>query len=171
MRFRTVVGVLVGAYAMLVLAKPAAAQVKVDFSGGYQYFNLLAEGSGDSIPAGWGASIGVGNAWIKAVGDVAGHYKNGGALHTFQGGVEFSGKGKRVVPFGRILTGVASFSYDDGDGFSFFDSAYVLTPEFGVKIMANDRVGAQVSVGFPILMDQGETETTLRFFAGIVIRK
>lgn len=165
MRIRTVVGVLVGAYSMLVLATPAAAQVKVDFSGGYQFLRFLEHG-GANLPSGWGASVAVGNAWIKAVGDVGGNYKNGEELHTFQGGLELSGKSKRVVPFVRVLSGLGYFTAS-GDSLN----AFVFTPEGGVKIMANDRVGVQLSVGFPMMRAQGTTESTMRFFAGVVIRK
>jgi len=165
MQKRTALGVLVGGFLLLVLAAPAAAQAKVDFSAGYQYLNFLEEGS-DSVPAGFGTSIAVGNAWIKAVGDVGGHYKNGVSLYTFQGGAEFSTTGKRVIAFGRILAG-AAVGFEDGD----IGSIFVLTPEAGVKLMANDRVGVQVSVGFPIFMDSGAHQTGMRVFAGFVIRK
>jgi hypothetical protein len=164
MRISTVVSMFVGGFLMLGLATPAAAQVKVDFSGGYQYFRFLENGS-EHVPTGWATSVGVGKDWVKFVGDVAGNYKDGEMLHTFQGGVEFSGKGKRVVPFARVLSGVAIAS----DSFE-SDWAFVLTPEGGVKLMANDRVGFQTSVGFPIFMRDGHTEG-FRFFAGIVIRK
>jgi hypothetical protein len=80
--------------------------------------------------------------------------------------VEFSGSGKRVVPFARALTGLAQ-GYAMGE----HSSAYVFTPEGGVKIMANNHVGAQVSVGFPILMKDGDYQQSMRLFAGIVIRK
>jgi len=118
------------------------------------------------VPKGWGASVGIGNAWIKAVGDIGGNHRDGGSLYTYQGGLEFSGKGKHVVPFARALTGLAQF-YGNGE----HASAYVFTPEGGVKLMANDHVGAQVSVGFPILMKDGDTQQSMRVFAGIVIRK
>jgi hypothetical protein len=165
MRFHTVVGMIVGAFAMLALATPAAAQgAKVDFSGGYQYFRFLEEGS-VNVPQGWGASVGVGKEWIKFVADVGGHYIEGEQLHTFQGGLELSGKNQRVVPFARVLSGVGLFT-----GYGSTNSVFVFTPEAGVKIMATNRVGAQVSVGFPVLVNDGSANG-FRFFAGIVYRK
>jgi hypothetical protein len=86
-------------------------------------------------------------------------------MHTFQGGVELSGKDRRVVPFARVLTGLVLFT-DLGS-----EMAWVFTPEAGVKIMANDRVGVQTSVGFPIMANGDDAATGFRFFAGIVIRK
>ena len=165
MRIRTIVGTLVGAIAMLAVAAPAAAQAKVDFSAGYQFLSFLQEG-GNKVPIGWGASVAVGKEWIKFVGDVGGHYENGVQLHTFQGGVEFSGKGKRVVPFVRALSGLVLGS-SGGD----FDTVYVFTPEGGVKFMANDNIGFQTSVGFPIFFDGDGSANGFRFYAGIVIRK
>ena len=168
MRISRVMSVFVGGIMMLGLASPAAAQTKVDFSGGYQYFSFLEDGD-DSIPAGWGASIGVGKEWVKFVGDVGGHYTDHGdhfaKLHTFQGGIEFSGKDGRVVPFARVLTGLGMFS-DLGN-----EAVFVFTPEAGVRFMANDRVGVQTSVGFPFMMNDDASEGGFRFFAGIVIRK
>jgi hypothetical protein len=92
-----------------VLVAPARAQrAKVDFSGGYQYFRFPEESW--NIPAGWGASFGVGKEWIKFVGDVGGHYVEGVQLHTFQGGLEISDKNRRVVPFARALCGLGLFT-------------------------------------------------------------
>ena len=168
MRISTVVSVFAAGILMLGLAAPAAAQAKVDFSGGYQYFTFLEEGA-NSIPAGWGASIGVGKEWIKFVGDVGGQYLDHGdhfaKVHTFQGGVELSGKNGRVVPFARVLTGLALFT-DLGN-----EAVWVFTPEAGVKFMANDHIGFQTSVGFPIFFDSDGSANGFRFFAGIVIRK
>ena len=168
MRIRTVVGVLVGAFAMLVMARPAAAQgAKLDFSAGYQYFRVLEDG-GQDVPIGWGASFGVGKERVKFVADVGGSYLDHGdhfaKLNMFQGGVELSGKDGRFVPFVRMLAGVALLSDLSTD------MAWVFTPEAGVKIMANNRVGVQTSVGFPILVNDGSANG-FRFFAGIVIRK
>jgi hypothetical protein len=164
MRMTTLVGMLVGGLVMLGVAAPAAAQAKVDFSGGYQYFRFLESGS-QSAPAGWGTSVAAGKDWVKFVADVGGTYKDTEMLHTFQGGVEFSSKATRVVPFVRVLSGIAIFS----DGFA-SDWAFVLTPQGGVKLMANDRFGVETSVGFPIFMRDGHAEG-FRYFAGFVIRK
>ena len=167
MRIRSIVGGFVGSLMVLAIATPAAAQSKVDFAAGYQSLTFLD--GGDTIPAGWGASVGVGKEMIKFVADVGGHYESHTShfakLHTFQGGVEFSGKDRRVVPYGRVLMGLALFS-DLGN-----DTAWVITPEAGVKIMANSRIGVQTSVGFPIFFDGSDHAEGFRFFAGIVIRK
>ena len=165
MRISTWVSVFVGGIVMLGLAAPAAAQAKVDFSAGYQFLSFLEDG-GNKVPIGWGASVGVGKEWVKFVGDVGGHYEDGVQLHTFQGGVEFSGKNKRVVPYVRALSGLVLGS-SGGD----FDTVYIFTPEAGVRFMANDHIGFQTSVGFPILFDSDASANGFRFFAGIVIRK
>ena len=142
MRISTIASVFVGGVLMFGLAAPAAAQgAKIDFSGGYQYFRFYEED--ENLPAGWAASVAVGKDQVKFVGDVSGNYLDDFKMHTFQGGVEFSGKGTRVVPFGRLLSGI----WVANEGRT--DMGFVLTPEGGVKIMANDRVGIQASVGFP----------------------
>jgi hypothetical protein len=165
-KFRSVVVGILCALAILVSVQPAAAQEKkTEFALGYQFLRFLEDG-GENIPAGWGASVaGAMNDMIKVVGDVGGHYKDGGKLHTFQGGVEFAGKNPKVTPFGRVLAGVGVFS---GDGDS--DSVFVFTPEVGVKVMGSGRVGGQFAVGFPIMRDNGFTEKTFRLFLGVTIR-
>ena len=84
-------------------------------------------------------------------------------LHTFQGGLEVAGKSARVVPFARVLAGLGLFS---GDGYS--EGVFVFTPEAGVRFMGAGRVGAQVSAGFPIFYDEGESMSSFRLFVGIV---
>ncbi len=151
MRLRTVIGVFVGGFLMFALAAPAAAQgAKIDFSGGYQYFRFLEDG-GVSVPTDGPPPSPSARSGSSSSPMWAANYEDGDALrklHTFQGGVEFSGKGKRVVPFVRVLTGVGVFS-----GFGTSHIVLVFTPESGVKIMANDQVGVQTSVGFPIFVD------------------
>ena len=157
MRISTIAGAFAGGVLMLGLAAPAAAQgAKVDFAVGYQYIV--------DLPIGWAAAVGVGKDWVKLVGEVAGNYVDDYRLHTFQGGVEFSGTGMRVVPFGRLLSGVAVSNEVTG-------AVFVLTPEGGVKIKANDRVGIQASVGFPYFRTHNDSSYSFRFFTGVVIRK
>jgi hypothetical protein len=107
----------------------------------------------------------VGSGLIKIVGDVSGNYKDGGKIHFFQGGVEFAGKNPKATPYVRLLTGIGMSS---GGGES--DSAFVFTPEFGVKAKGSGRVGAQFGIGFPIIRDSGETFKAMRVFFGITVQ-
>jgi hypothetical protein len=153
---------VLGVSAFFLSTQPAAAQgSSVQFAAGYQFLRFLDDG-GENIPAGWGASVAGGSSVIKVVGDVGGHYEDGEKLHTFQGGIEVAGSGTRTTPFVRGLVGGATFSGGD--------TVFVFTPEAGVRFMGPGRVGAQVSAGFPIMRDEGETEKTFRLFAGIVVR-
>ena len=164
MRISTIASGFAGGVLLFGLAAPAAAQgQKIDFSAGYQYFRFYEED--ENLPTGWAFSVGAGKEQVKFVGDVAGNYLDGYALHTFQGGVEVSGKSKRVVPFGRLLAGIAVASERGSN------TAFAFTPEGGVKIMANDRVGIQASVGFPFFTNGEATDKGFRFFTGIVIRR
>jgi hypothetical protein len=160
-----VVSALAGALLILVSARPALAQgARVDFAAGYQFLTFLNNGGSANIPTGWGASFAVGKSdRIKFVGDVGGHYNNGESLHTFQGGVEVAGRRARVVPFVRILAGLAAFSGGD--------TVFVVTPEGGVKIMGTDRVGVQITAGFPFMTDWEDSARLFRLFAGVVISK
>ena len=164
MRMRTAMVCVVGAVLMLASAAPAAAQAaRMDLAGGFQSFT-----DSEATHPGWEFSLAVGKEWIKAVGDVGGHYYQSGTgeqLHTFQGGVELSRRFNRVVPFGRLLSGVAVYR---GDGRS--DTNFVVTPEGGVKVIVNDRLGMQASVDFPFINDFYRLGG-FRVFAGIVLRK
>src|SRR5204863_6439226 len=99
MQMRTVVSAFVGAFLMLVSARPALAQgAHVDFAAGYQFLSFLESGS-SNVPTGWGVSFAAGKSdRIKFVADIGGHYQDGESLHTFQGGLEVAGTSKRVVP-------------------------------------------------------------------------
>jgi hypothetical protein len=165
-KVRSVVVGILCALAILVSVQPAAAQEKkTEFALGYQFLRFLEDG-GENIPAGWGASVASAiNDMFKVVGDVGGHYKDGAKLHTFQGGVEFAGKNPKVTPFGRVLAGIG-VSSEDGES----ETGFVITPEAGVKIMGSGRIGGQFAVGFPIMRDNGFTDTTLRLFVGVTIR-
>ena len=159
---RVLIGTVLGVSAFLLSVAPAAAQSGVQFAAGYQYLKFLEDG-GDSVPGGWGASISGGKTAVKFVADFGGHYEDGGSLHTYQGGVEFAGKNEKVTPFVRGLVGGGTFS--DGRG-----TAFIFTPEFGVRFMGPSGVGMQVAAGFPIMNKDDDTQTTFRLFVGVVIK-
>lgn len=159
---RVLIGAVLGVSAFFLSATPAAAQSGVTFAAGYQYLTFLGD-SDESIPAGWGASIAGGKSVVKFVADFGGHYEDGSSLHTYQGGVEFAGKNEKAQPFVRGLVGGGTFS--DGGG-----TAFVFTPEFGMRFMGANGIGLQVAAGFPIFNKDSETESSFRFFAGIVIK-
>jgi hypothetical protein len=161
---KRVVVSLLSAAALLLAARPAAAQ-GMNFAAGYQFLKVLEDG-GESVPGGWNASVSGGpNSMITFVGEVAGNYKEGDKLHTFQGGVDIGGRNPQVQPFVRVLTGVGVFS---GGGDS--QSVFAFTPEVGVRLFGQGNVGAQLGVGFPIFHDNGETMKTVRLFVGIAFR-
>ena len=167
MRIRTVVVAVSSVLALFISVQPASAQdKKPEFAIGYNFLRELETG-GANVPSGWGASVAapMGQGMLKVVGDISGHYKNGGRLHFFQGGVEFAGKNPTATPFFRALAGLGVSS---GGGSS--DSAFVFTPEFGVKTKGSGRVGGQFAVGFPIVRDSGDTFKHLRLFLGITVQ-
>lgn len=165
LRIRTVVGAVAGMFLIAVSARPAAAQGgAVEVSAGYQFLHI--EGN-YSMSSGWGASIaGAQNDRIKIVFDGSGHYDAGFNFHTFQAGVEVAGSNKKATPFFRLLGGLGMFGYPSGSS----SRAFILTPEAGVKIMGRGHVGAQVSVGFPLMIGGEEATGSVRLSAGLVIR-
>ena len=166
MKIRSVAIGILCALAILISAQPAAAQErKIEFAAGYQFLRILGD-EGENLPKGWGASVAAPvNDMFKVVGDIGGNHKDGFKLYTFQGGVEFAGKNPKVTPFARALAGLAMASEDDES-----ETAFVFTPEFGVKVHGTGRVGAQVALGFPIIRDEGETFKYMRLFFGVTVK-
>jgi hypothetical protein len=159
-KIRLTIAVLASTFAVLLFAKPAAAQDGIDVAAGWQYLKF-AESGGESIPAGWGASVAGGSRSMKLVGEVGGNYKDGGKIHTFQGGGHFGGSGTFV----ELLAGLMRFQGEGGGR----TDAFVFTPQVGVDI-GGGAVGGRVMAGFPIARADGETHKFFRVFAGVVIR-
>jgi len=156
------------AVALFVSAQPAAAQSKVEFSIGYNFLREIEEGA-QSMPAGWGASVsGGGSGKIKLVGDISGNHKDGVKLYFFQGGAEFGLGNKadaKAMPYVRLLAGAGRQSFG-----SVSDTAFVFTPEVGVRVKGSGRIGARIAAGFPIVRDDGDTFKFFRLFFGVSIQ-
>ena len=171
MRKRTLMNVLLGTVALLVVASPAAAQNTGDVSFGYSFLRLMDEGDSLNIPAGWNVSF-AGNATdlFSAVGEVGGHYKSedGSTLkiHSFMAGVRVAARGNpRVVPFAQVLGGGAYGSVD-GDGS--WDSA--IQPGGGVDFRLNDSdLLIRAQADFPIYFEDGETFNGFRATFSVVV--
>src|SRR6185436_14741211 len=114
-RIRTVISVLAVA-AILMVATPAFAQAKGAANVSFGYSNLEIFGvdgaPNTNVAAGWNASVGIGATANSAfVGEIGGHYKDGGKIHTFQGGLRFSStKNPKTAPFFQVLTGLGHIS-------------------------------------------------------------
>lgn len=165
MRIRNVFVAVASALALFISVQPAAAQSKPEFSVGYSFLRGLEDG-GENVPGGWGASVSGGNK-IKLVGDISGHHKDGIKLYFFQGGAEFGfgAADAKSAPYIRLLAGMGRQS---ASGFS--DTAFVFTPEVGVKVKGSGRVGARIAAGFPIVREDGDTFKYFRLFFGISIQ-
>ena len=112
--------VVFGALAFVLGAVPASAQNMpvVGFSAGYNYLYLSGDDGedGESMPVGWYAEVsGHVAPMLSLVGHVTGNYKSFDeddfetdvdfSLHTFTGGVRFTGAGAQANPFAHVLFG------------------------------------------------------------------
>lgn len=156
---------MASATAFFLSVQPAAAQNKVEFSVGYNFLKLIEDGA-ESMPGGFGASVSGGSGKVKFVGDVTGNHKDGFKLYFFQGGAEvgLGNDAAKAKPYVRLLAGIGRQS---ATGFS--ESAFVFTPEVGVKVAGSGRVGARISAGFPIVFDD-DTFKYFRLFFGVSIQ-
>src|SRR5262245_56276933 len=129
-RSQTAVCTAVLGLILIALARPASAQSfpRAEFSAGWKLLRAIDASiepdADETLPVGWYADI-AGNVsrTIAIVGEVGGAYKNFDRsvtefgipvnvtadlkVHTFMGGVRFSRRTPRVVPFGQVLFGLA----------------------------------------------------------------
>jgi hypothetical protein len=164
-RIRTVITVLAVAMVLMVAA-PASAQEKgaANVSFGYSNLQQVTDPS-TNIPAGWTAGVGVGMSANSAfVGEVGGHYKDGGRLHTFQGGLKFfNATNPKAVPFFQVLTGLGH--YNGGGG-----SAWALTPGGGVDVQINEKASFRAQADWVFVRVSGVNVNHIRFGGSIVIK-
>jgi hypothetical protein len=168
-RIRTVVSVFAVA-TILSMAVPAFAQAKGAANVSFGYANLETIGtngnSNVNIPAGWTASVGVGVTPMSAfVGEIGGHYKDGGKTHTFQGGLRFfSTKNPKSTPFFQVLTGLGH-----GSNGTVSANAWTLTPGGGVDVKINEQAAFRVQGDYLLMRNDGINTHSLRFGGSIVI--
>jgi hypothetical protein len=169
--------VLVAMAMMIASSSSAQAQTRSEFSAGYQVTHVPDL----TLPAGWYADISVPLVpMFNVVGEVSGAYKSESLagvsttakLHTFLGGVRFTGRGTpTVVPFGQVLIGAAKLNFGvNAAGASILsgsDTEFALQLGGGVNVMASPRVGVRAGVDYRRIFTVDENE--VRFAFGIVL--
>ena len=185
---------------LIAVAVPATAQdvPRTEFSAGWKLLHAMDVflDADETLPAGWYADIaGNVNDTIAIVGEVAGAYKSfedsitelgvrvnvtaDVKLHTFMGGIRFSQRNPRVVPFGQVLFGVAHGSANIEGSATVLGRRVTVSEsessnEFGfdagggVSINLTDRVGLRVT-GSYLRVGADDGGNGLRFGAGIVV--
>jgi len=153
-------------FAAFALLAPAALRAQEDFkgelSGGYSFAQALGEGAN-----GWSASI-AGNPgkYFGIVGDFAGYYQHGGALHSFMFGPRFYyRKSKVVTPFAQVLAGGARATNGGSD--SMFTAA--LGGGLDLRVAPNLALRLP-QVHYVVARDDGINTGVFRFDLGVVFR-
>ena len=156
----------VGLFAVFALLVPAALRAQEDLkgelSGGYSFVRAVGDGVN-----GWSASI-AGNPtkYLGIVGDFAGYYENGGALHSFMFGPRFSyRRHKTVTPFAQVLVGGARATNGGSD--SMFTAALGGGLDFRVAPNLALRLP---QVQYVMARDEGINTGVFRLDLGIVFR-
>ena len=156
----------VGLFAVFALLVPASLCAQEDLKGevsaGYSFAQAMGEGVN-----GWSASIaGNPSKYFGIVGDFAGYYKHGGALHSFMFGPRFSyRKNKVITPFAQVLVGAARATNGGSD--SIFTTAigggldFRVAPNLALRLPRVEYVMAR---------DDGINTGILRLDLGIVFR-
>jgi hypothetical protein len=158
-------GLVLGAVLLLGSAVPSAAQGT--FGAG---LSLLRIPDFDTLPGfvvDYTSPVStMTNGTIGWVGDFSLN-RNGEFEETillFQGGVRFTGTSNaKFRPFGQFLLGLARDTCCDG----FSTNELVVTPGGGVDIGLNEKAAVRAQIDFPIIMFEGDSETTNRFFFGV----
>jgi hypothetical protein len=154
---------LFAVFALLVPA-PLCAQedLKGELAGGYSFAQALGGGVN-----GWSASFaGNPSRYFGIVGDFAGYYKHGGALHSFMFGPRFNyRKHKAVTPFAQVLVGAARATNGGSD--SIFTTAIGGGLDF--KVAPNLAVRLP-QVQYVLARDDGINTGVFRLDLGVVFR-
>ena len=176
--------VVFGVLALVLAAVPASAQSTppVGFSAGYNYMYLSGDDGedGESVPVGWYAEVS-GNVapMVSLVGHVTGNYKSFDdddfdsdvdfSLHTFTGGVRFTGVGAQANPFAHVLFGgVRSTFSSDVAGADVSESTTdpVMFLGGGVNLMPGAAVGLRLGADY--IRGFGDSSgNAFRFVVGI----
>ena len=129
-----------------------------------------------SYPLGWVfAATGNLTRHVALVGEVGGGYKHVGVDPTFEvslrdysflGGARFEGLASpRVVIFGQILAGTASFGVTAG-GRSDSEFVWAVQPGGGLDVYLTRNIGIRTQGDFRTNWDKGETANQFRFAIG-----
>ena len=155
-----------GLFAAFALLSPAALcaqeDLKGELSGGYSFAQAMGEGVN-----GWSASIaGNPSKYFGIVGDFAGYYENGGALHSFMFGPRFTYRRyKTVTPFAQVLVGGARATNGGSD--AMFTTAF----GGGLDFMVAPNLALRLpQVGYVMARDDGINTGAFRLDLGIVFR-
>jgi len=168
---RSLIWVASAAVLLTVCAGPASAQT-TDATLGISYsFLRFLEGADLNLPVGWLISFAkpIDRSAIALVGEAAGNYRSefGETLkvHTFQGGLRLSGRtAPGVNPFAQILLGGVNSGCCGGSSTNF-----MIEPGFGVDLAMNRGIAFRGGISFPIAFDDGDSITSLRLQAGVVL--
>jgi opacity protein-like surface antigen len=172
---------VLAALALLASSAMAAEVPKVELSVGYGF--LHDSDLGESLPAGWYASVcgNVTNA-VGIVADFGGNYKTVGVagvaevsvnIHSFQGGLRFSSYRSAVTPYLQVLAGGTRFSAEGSAfGFSASESTtkFSLQPGVGFTFRLSDSVGLGIGGDYRAIFADGDTVNEFRFTAGLTFR-
>jgi opacity protein-like surface antigen len=157
---------LLAASVVLFMTVSANAQdaPRVELFGGYSYLRVDA-GLFHINTNGWNASItGNVNNWFGITGDVSAHYRSGLDLYTFVIGPRFAAHGG-VTPFTHLLFGGARAGNGDSD------TSFAMVLGGGLDADLPGPFALRLAqLDYHLTRFGGNTQSNLRYSAGIVIR-
>jgi hypothetical protein len=172
---------------VIAISSPVFAQdaPTANVSFGYQWQRASAsdcegDGCSESLPAGWYVDVAGGiSPMFGWVGQVDGSYKSNAFddsdlkfnLHTYGGGVRFSGAA-RVNPFVQFLLGGMRTKFSELDFDEPAENAFMIDIGGGVTIPAGTRWGTRVGVDYRrgfFKEEDGGAVNTVRVNVGVVV--
>ena len=171
----------VAAIGLVAVPMAAAQPSRFEVSGGYQ-----ATRTADQIFAvGWSADVSgnVNDAW-GVVAEISGTHREEAdadigadvtlSIHSFGGGLRWSKRGSRIVPFLQMLAGASRMSAQaevQGTGIGDSLVKFMLQPGGGIDVRLNERLGLVGQADYRrVFLDDsaGESgENQLRVFLGV----
>jgi hypothetical protein len=146
---------------------------KAEVFGGFSVLHL-SNGGVSTTPVGWQGALAFNlNPKMGIVGDFGGHYKDGGSMHSYLGGLRYNHRADKMTPFVHGLMGGNHISSGGGGGSA---NGFSMAFGGGLDYTANEKINIRV-VQFdwmPTRYSAGGVSAwqnnTLRFGFGLVFR-
>jgi len=154
--------VVIGAFVVMGLAKPATAQI----GGGFSFLQNAGTSAGFALNAAKEMKH-RGSIGLAPAGDFSFHLKNGGHTTTLGGGLRanFHTKDTRFMPFGEFLAGALNTGCDGCEG----DTAFQLTYGAGVHIPMSAKWNILAQFDIITAMLDDATDNGFRMTFGISV--
>jgi hypothetical protein len=146
---------------------------KAEVFGGFSLLHMSNDGA-STTPVGWQAALAFNaNPNMAVVGDFSGHYKDGGKIHSYLGGLRYNHRAEKVTPFVHGMLGGSNINAGSGlgsvNGFTLAFGGgldYTATEKVNIRLVQFDWTPTRFSTAGVSAWQNN----TVRFGFGIVLK-